>query len=601
MQRYMHGPLSTDNSIRVLELQPGRLGEPLEGRLLEVCLSNEPVFDALSYCWGEPIFDSRLICDSQTMYITEGLATALDNLRHVAEPTIIWIDQVCIAQSNVAERSSQVQLMDQIFSKARHVYIWVGPSTESSTFMLECEAKGTVEYAEIPRLLSAVVEFFERPWFDRTWTLQEVVLATEEPQVRCGHHQLAWMRLHHLLSRIASRCFSSPENPSDDGVFEVVQQKSIRDSKSWTSYLKDVDEVRVIEAHDRCLSGLLKALDGIQAINIMRGESAQALSVQLIRMLGRKVTDPRDKVFGLLGLCEFRTDPILADYSKTTTRVYSEVMARIISDDFVRSYTVHALPHCSKGTSETLPTWVPDFAAQPSAQGGWFNPVSLKNKWREVIQFVVWTALIDGPLARFSDDFATLLTGGLMLGTIVESLSLAQYRHRPARLTGWNRWLSKIVAIILIRRLRPDDILMSIYRSDPDKPEQGDLVLAAFKRLIDRVESGEKLDSDKEDWGFFVSSIRDASRSVASDSVDLTFFVTETQRTGLCVGPIAEGDILAGIFYVNMPFILRAKGNKFNMVTLTHVGGHTFEYTPAENTAGIADQAASSFQEFIIV
>jgi hypothetical protein len=39
---------------------------------------------------------------------------------------MLWIDQICINQNSVAEKSSQVELMGDVYSKAKQVIVWLG-------------------------------------------------------------------------------------------------------------------------------------------------------------------------------------------------------------------------------------------------------------------------------------------------------------------------------------------------------------------------------------------------------------------------------------------------------------------------------------------
>ncbi|KAH7384706.1 heterokaryon incompatibility protein-domain-containing protein, partial [Pyrenochaeta sp. MPI-SDFR-AT-0127] len=126
MEAYVYTPLSTKDSIRVLSLLPGQPGDALRARLTEVQLSKQPVFSALSYCWGEPKFDLILECDAKWLKITKSLAAALNSLRDRTQPLPIWVDQVCIHQQDISERNTQVTLMGKIYSNASTVYLWLG-------------------------------------------------------------------------------------------------------------------------------------------------------------------------------------------------------------------------------------------------------------------------------------------------------------------------------------------------------------------------------------------------------------------------------------------------------------------------------------------
>ena len=43
---------------------------------------------------------------------------------------VLWIDYLCIDQSDVEERSLQVRIMGDVFSRAARVIIWLGEETQ---------------------------------------------------------------------------------------------------------------------------------------------------------------------------------------------------------------------------------------------------------------------------------------------------------------------------------------------------------------------------------------------------------------------------------------------------------------------------------------
>ena len=63
-----------------------------------------------------------------TIGITHNLAIALRHLRHAKKPRILWIDALCINQDDLPERSAEVLEMGSIYSNARQVIVWLGPS-----------------------------------------------------------------------------------------------------------------------------------------------------------------------------------------------------------------------------------------------------------------------------------------------------------------------------------------------------------------------------------------------------------------------------------------------------------------------------------------
>ncbi|KAH7175928.1 heterokaryon incompatibility protein-domain-containing protein [Dactylonectria macrodidyma] len=92
-----------------------------------ISLTACPSFVALSYVWGSPDRDYRLtLCDNSFLPITKSVANALVYVLNDIEEGFIWIDQICINQSNTEERNQQVAKMGDIYRKACKVFVWLG-------------------------------------------------------------------------------------------------------------------------------------------------------------------------------------------------------------------------------------------------------------------------------------------------------------------------------------------------------------------------------------------------------------------------------------------------------------------------------------------
>lgn len=52
-----------------------------------------------------------------------------------------------------------------------------------------------------------------------------------------------------------------------------------------------------------------------------------------------------------------------------------------------------------------------------------------------------------------------------------------------------------------------------------------------------------------------------------------TIFITDAGRFRMCPGLVKSGDILAGLFRINFPFILRSVDSHFKMANVAHIGG----------------------------
>ncbi|KAK4443393.1 heterokaryon incompatibility protein-domain-containing protein [Podospora aff. communis PSN243] len=194
-------------TIRLLDLEPPKrdwkgfiVDRHLTGRLRTARLEDSPSFCALSYVWGpdsaNPERQIRCLPDGPDLDITTNCHAALKQIQRRFAPVTIWIDSICINQDDDKEKESQIPLMREIYTWATTVYIWLGngtPASDAAIRMIKwCSLgyDGSGAERELNRLKS-VDKLFRREWFHRSWTFQEVILATN-PLILCGNKSLKW-------------------------------------------------------------------------------------------------------------------------------------------------------------------------------------------------------------------------------------------------------------------------------------------------------------------------------------------------------------------------------------------------------------------------
>jgi hypothetical protein len=84
----------TENSIRIVQLHPGHVDEPISCSFGMVDLGKAEPFQALSYCWGSEPADRPIFCNRQPFSPTRNLYAALKQLRLLSEVRYMWIDAV---------------------------------------------------------------------------------------------------------------------------------------------------------------------------------------------------------------------------------------------------------------------------------------------------------------------------------------------------------------------------------------------------------------------------------------------------------------------------------------------------------------------------
>lgn len=88
---------------RLLCLKAGSWQDNLQCTLEPYTVSNATSYCALSYTWGKPIFESRIICNGVDLAVTQNLSDALRNLRYEHVDRLLWVDALCINQVDLDE------------------------------------------------------------------------------------------------------------------------------------------------------------------------------------------------------------------------------------------------------------------------------------------------------------------------------------------------------------------------------------------------------------------------------------------------------------------------------------------------------------------
>ena len=116
--------------IRLCILDPGAIDDSLTCALRTVSLNDHPAYETLSYVWGNPILNNEIVANGRVIKTTKNLHTALRYLRNSDEPRLIWADGICINQSDLDERSSQVGMMGDVYRRGKELQIWLGEAEE---------------------------------------------------------------------------------------------------------------------------------------------------------------------------------------------------------------------------------------------------------------------------------------------------------------------------------------------------------------------------------------------------------------------------------------------------------------------------------------
>jgi hypothetical protein len=103
-------------------------------KVIVVSLDDRPEYTTLSYVWGDPNERESVEIDGQKLKITSSLAGALQDIYvqfksypvDASTEQWLWADGICINQADDHEKSHQVPLMRDIYSKCATMFSWLG-------------------------------------------------------------------------------------------------------------------------------------------------------------------------------------------------------------------------------------------------------------------------------------------------------------------------------------------------------------------------------------------------------------------------------------------------------------------------------------------
>lgn len=355
---YSYTPLDTSTpSIRLLHLRRDEEGS-VSG-LLEIFsldAPNCPAFKTLSYVWGPKVYSHRILVNGCRFPVLDSLYPILETIcgDQSLKQGWWWIDSICINQNveQIAkiERNTQVASMRKVYERSERTIGWLGSGDddgEQAMQFLKVLANHTERLGRLfekrlvgerrakhedlgeelsdRRKWAALEKLLLRPWWTRVWTLQEY-LVPRKFVFYCGSERIDRDRFIQAMSAM-SQC-------------------------------RRIDETLL--SHEAFQGPWIRR-------RVLHWYQAGA-PTQLIGLMGYisdyKASDPRDRIYSVLGLA---TDRCLADpprYQDSVVRVYSDLVKSFVEHHksldiicFVDRF--HELR--DSNITPTLPSWVPDW------------------------------------------------------------------------------------------------------------------------------------------------------------------------------------------------------------------------------------------------
>lgn len=468
-------------------------------RLLTQQSETHVAFDALSYTWGDLSQTFPFICNNQELRVHHNLKQALPYLARRQSSLPIWIDAICINQSDDAEKFAQIHMMHRIYSQATQVWVWLGcgpvDSREAIAILPRIVEVGkelhgqsresfpqpTLESKGLPKLSSSVWsviwQLMDNPWFCRLWIVQEASMA-RHVRILHGSNEVDWDMLGEAIDVGSNLSYGLCDadgqrlrRSSDDSHNVFLIRQAVQDSSKqvpWQNHL---------------------------------------LRTLLLTLRSHYCSSPYDRVFALLGFVgQDQIEQIGLGNDLSLLDLYTRFGRFLLCSTGPNKsnwWTLFYLAEASKKLSG-LPSWCPDFNALTSSdalpQNSLMKPLA-SYMYKGQIPYY---ASRGTSFASLSSDPYELIVRGTIFDTIdrvypefphasklrTGGTSIQEFSDMLLDIRAWERAIAKDVLGVSLPPEDPTKPSPNNQRNDnvPRKPTLDDYWRTLVGNLTERID-----------------------------------------------------------------------------------------------------------------
>jgi hypothetical protein len=107
-----------------------------------------------------------ITCNGFSRTVTRNLFDALKALRYADKTRLLWVDALCINQDDTIDRTTQVNLMAEIYKNALRTVVWLGPATSKSILAMDMldRLKNASQLWILMNLITGLMKRIGRVW-----------------------------------------------------------------------------------------------------------------------------------------------------------------------------------------------------------------------------------------------------------------------------------------------------------------------------------------------------------------------------------------------------------------------------------------------------
>lgn len=367
---YKYEALHSRTMIRLLKIQARE--KELSGISCDIItaeLDLAPHYDAVSYVWGKSESSGAIMIGiekNSCIPITKNASRVLASITPLRGTRYIWIDSICIDQSNTSEKEVQIPLMSKIYAGAQETVAFLNPAPNADTdaaiafinrlsffaasngLQSDLVSKGNIRSLAKALTGAPVVPISDPGWqpledlvkneyWSRLWIIQECI-AAKELTIMYGNAPCNWMIFYLALA--------------------------LRMNPAYLYQSKQLTPPYAVVHISGILLNRWGNCDDNDRLPLSRLISAFAIA---------RASVPADRVNALLGLSEDSLEPSLQPNSQKSTRfVYTNLVRHSLARGNFETFAVSGLCNPRNASNHPgeqsgmlddlsdLPSWVPD-------------------------------------------------------------------------------------------------------------------------------------------------------------------------------------------------------------------------------------------------
>ncbi|KAF2491689.1 HET-domain-containing protein [Lophium mytilinum] len=586
------------------------------GELEHVSRDGHVPYTALSYAWGDGV-RHRMGVGQEELYISTNLEDALQQLQDDEKDVLLWADQICINQKDETERSEQVKQMREIYAEADRTIAWLGLAADDSDMVfdflnamstcadseqaLDVPELGNTSFRNIANSIElgntsfrsiansidlddtsfrnttksiisnvfplipdsvkrdTIREGFDqvcrRSYWSRLWVIQEFAVA-RRLDVMCGKSSipscklLSVLQMDRLLDLYLHNCiYMHCEEKDAADVVRVVLDSCVKGNVEKIVYRRYV--YHHLEHLDE------KLLHNALISTLVTGSNYYP----------PECSDPRDRVFALLGLAddaaEFHEFP---DYTMSCKDVYTKTARKLIDQGLIDLLSCCQSPNLSQ---TNVPTWVPD----------WHLAIHTSGILGPLLESRFCASAKISSRQKISHGGPNLLTmRGIYVDTVKEFGSIWNHNSgEGVRLDNALRYLIEIKRFVVqSSQTSPgsedDRILRIAIAGSYSRAED-----PAQWRKLNRAQDLRELNKYAINSGVFqrpdLLPLDPQNTTNLLLSRPIRPFISTSGFVGLSPYHVQAGDVICIFVGANFPYLLRKCGDNWILVGETYVDG----------------------------